>query len=63
MPAPLPEIVPYAVPYAALIEATRGIALTGASVTGCALQVAVGSAWLVAIFLVATRAYRFTHHR
>ncbi|MCZ7569013.1 MAG: ABC transporter permease [Ardenticatenaceae bacterium] len=63
MPAPLPDIVPYAVPYAALIEAIRGIALTGASVTAYGLQVAVGIAWLAAMFVVAARAYRFTDDR
>lgn len=59
MPAPLPAIVPYAVPYAALIEALRGIALTGASVTAYGPQVAVGIAWLAATFAVASRVYRF----
>jgi ABC-2 type transport system permease protein len=60
MPAPLPDIVPYAVPYAALIEAIRGIALTGSGITAYGPQVAVGIAWLVAMFLLAARAYRFT---
>lgn len=60
MPAPLPDIVPFAVPYAALIEAIRGIALTGAGIAAFGPQVAVGIAWLVATFLVAARAYRFT---
>jgi hypothetical protein len=41
-------------------EAIRGIALTGSSVTAYGPQVAVGIAWLVAMFLVAARAYRFT---
>ena len=60
MPPPLPDIVPYALPYTALIEAIRGIALTGASVTAYGELVLVGLAWLVALFVVATRAYRFT---
>jgi ABC-type multidrug transport system permease subunit len=60
MPPPLPDIVPYALPYASLIEAVRGIALTGARVTAYGPQVAVGLAWLVAVFVVASRAYRFT---
>jgi ABC-type multidrug transport system permease subunit len=60
MPAPLPDIVPYAVPYAALIEAIRGIALTGSGITAYGPQVAVGIGWLVAMFLLAARAYRFT---
>jgi ABC-2 type transport system permease protein len=63
MPAPLPDIVPYAVPYTALIEAIRGIALSGASVTAYGPQLAVGIAWLVAMFVVAARAYRFIDER
>lgn len=63
LPAPLPDIIPYALPYAALIEAFRGIALTGASVTAYTPQVAIGIAWLVAAFAVATRVYRFTDDR
>ena len=63
MPAPLPDIVPYVVPYTALIEAIRGIALSGASVTAYGPQLAVGIAWLVAIFVVAARAYRFIDER
>ena len=60
LPAPLPEVVPYALPYAALIEAFRGIALTGASLTAYMPQVAIGIAWLVAVFALAVRTYRFT---
>ncbi|MGH2395157.1 MAG: ABC transporter permease, partial [Candidatus Limnocylindria bacterium] len=60
MPAPLPDIVPYAVPYASLIEAVRGIALTGSSITAYGTQVGVSIAWLVAMFAIAARAYRFT---
>jgi ABC-2 type transport system permease protein len=60
MPAPLPDLVPYAVPYASLIEAVRGIALSGSSITAYGPQVAVGLAWLVAMFAIAARAYRFT---
>ena len=63
MPAPLPDIVPYAVPYAALIEAIRGIALTGSSISAYGPQLAVGIAWLVAMFVVAAQAYRFTDDR
>lgn len=63
MPAPLRDIVPYAVPYTSLIEAIRGIALSGASVTAYGPQLAVGIAWLVAMFVVAARAYRFIDER
>lgn len=60
LPGPLPDIVPYAVPHASLIEAIRGIALTGASITEYGGQVLVGAAWLAAALVVATLAYRFT---
>jgi ABC-2 type transport system permease protein len=60
MPSPLPDIVPYAVPYASLIEAVRGIALSGSGITAYGPQVAVGLAWLGAVFVIAARAYRFT---
>jgi hypothetical protein len=48
------------VPYTVLIEAIRGIALNGDSITAYGEQVLIGLAWLVAVFLVASRAYRFT---
>lgn len=63
MPAPLPLIVPYVVPYTALIEAIRGIALSGASVTAYGPQLAVGIAWLVGMSVVAARVYRFIDER
>lgn len=60
LPAPLPDLVTVGLPYTALIEAVRGIALTGASITTYGGQVLIGLAWLVLLFLVATRAYCFT---
>ncbi len=60
LPGALPHIVPYAVPHTALIEAIRGIALTGAPITDYIAQILVGAAWLTAAFVVATIAYRFT---
>jgi ABC-2 type transport system permease protein len=60
LPGALPDIVPYAVPYTSLIEAIRGIALTGANVTAYGQQVLVGAGWLALLFAAATRAYRFT---
>jgi ABC-type multidrug transport system permease subunit len=47
MPAPLPDIVAYALPYTSLIEAIRGIAVTGASITsyGRRLQWASPGSW------------------
>ncbi len=59
MPAPLPDVIPYALPFASLIEAIRGIALTGSSITAYGSQLAVGIAWLIVTFVTATRAYRF----
>lgn len=60
LPGPLPDIVPYAVPHTALIEAIRGIALAGKSITAYGEQVLVGTAWLALALTVAVRAYRFT---
>jgi ABC-2 type transport system permease protein len=60
LPAPLPDIVPYVVPYSSLVEAIRGITLTGASITEYGTRVAVGIAWLVVMFSMAASAYRFT---
>jgi ABC-2 type transport system permease protein len=60
LPGPLPELVPYAVPQTALIEAIRGIALTGAGITRYGTQLLVGAAWLVVALIVAGLAYRFT---
>jgi ABC-2 type transport system permease protein len=60
LPGPLPDIVPYAVPHTALIQAIRGIALTGANITQYGSQVLVGTGWLAAALIVASLAYRFT---
>jgi ABC-2 type transport system permease protein len=60
LPGPLPDIVPYAVPQTALIEAIRGIALTGADITHYSTQVLIGAAWLAVALVVAARTYRFT---
>lgn len=60
LPGPLPYIVPYAVPQAALIEAIRGIALTGAGITHFVTQVLIGVGWLALALVVAGRSYRFT---
>jgi len=60
LPPPLPDVVTIALPYAALVEAVRGIAIGGDSITAYAGQVLIGIARLVAVFLVASRAYRFT---
>jgi ABC-type multidrug transport system permease subunit len=60
LPGPLPHIVPYAVPQAALIEAVRGIALTGARITEFGTQVLIGAGWFAVALVVAACAYRFT---
>ncbi len=60
LPGLLPDIVPYAVPHTALIEAIRGIALTGESITAYGHQVLVGALWLAVALTVAALAYRFT---
>ena len=60
LPGALPDIVPYAVPYTSLIEAIRGIALTGEGITAYGDQVLVGLVWLVVAFTVAAISYRFT---
>jgi hypothetical protein len=49
------------VPYASLIEAIRGIALIGASITAYGGQVLVGALWLAFTFVLAAKAYRFDH--
>jgi ABC-type polysaccharide/polyol phosphate export permease len=59
LPGVLPTVVPYAVPHTALIEAIRGIALTGANITHYGTQVLIGAGWLAAALLVASLAYRF----
>src|SRR5918996_1539474 len=60
LPGLLPHIVPYAAPHTALIEAIRGIALTGESITAYGHQILVGAVWLAVALTVAARAYRFT---
>lgn len=60
LPGALPDIVPYAVPHTSLIEAVRGITLTGADITRYGPQVLVGAAWLAVALVVASLAYRFT---
>ncbi len=63
LPAPLPSIVPYVIPYAALIEAFRGVAVTGSGITAYGWQLGVGLVWLLAAFALAARVYRFTDER
>lgn len=59
-PVWLQRIVEYANPYAALLEAVRGILSQGVEAGDLARQVAIGVAWLVVAFLLAVRMYRFS---
>lgn len=60
LPDPLPEIVLYTVPHTALIQAIRGIALTGTNISAYTRQILIGAVWLVAALISAAFAYRFT---
>jgi ABC-type multidrug transport system permease subunit len=60
LPGVLPDLVPYAVPHTALIEAIRGIALTGAPITDYGRQILIGTGWLGLTLVAAALAYRFT---
>jgi ABC-2 type transport system permease protein len=60
LPGPLPDVVLYAVPHTALIEAIRGIALAGGSITAYGQQVLIGAGWLALALTIASLAYRFT---
>jgi ABC-2 type transport system permease protein len=59
LPGFLPDIVPYAVPHTALIQAVRGIALSGESIGQYGTQVLIGAGWLALTLVLAARAYRF----
>jgi len=60
LPAFLPDVVPFAIPHAALIEVIRGIALTGDAIAGYGPQLLTGAGWLAVAFVVAAVGYRFT---
>jgi ABC-2 type transport system permease protein len=47
------------IPYTGLIEATRGITLRAQPVTDFGPELAVAAGWLIVMFTLATRAYRF----
>lgn len=59
LPGPLPDIVPWAVPFAAPIQAIRGIALDGVGITMYGVQALIGVGWLLVAFALAAKAYRF----
>lgn len=60
LPGILPDIVPFAVPHTALIDAIRGIALTGDAITRYGPQLLIGVGWLAVAFTAAALTYRFT---
>jgi len=60
LPDALREIVPYVVPHTAIIQAIRGISLTGADISVYQRQVMIGIGWLAAALAAAALAYRFT---
>jgi ABC-2 type transport system permease protein len=63
LPGVLPDLVPFVVPHTALIEAIRGIALTGDWITAYGGQLLIGAGWLAVAFTVAALSYRFTEDR
>lgn len=60
LPGVLPDLVGYVIPFTSVIEAVRGITLTGAPITDFGPELAVGLGWLAVIFALAVRFYRFT---
>lgn len=63
LPGALPDIVVYAVPHTAVIEAIRGIALFGDPINGYGTQLLTGLGWLAGALLIASVFYRFTDDR
>ncbi|MPZ53073.1 MAG: hypothetical protein GEU79_10155 [Acidimicrobiia bacterium] len=63
LPGLLPDLVPYVIPHAAVIEAIRGVISTGDAITEYGRQILIGFGWLAAALTVAPLAYRFTDDR
>lgn len=61
LPGILPHIAKVAVPFAAPIEAIRGIVLHGTPITHYGPELLITLAWAVAMTTVATTVYRFDH--
>lgn len=59
LPGALPDIVPWAVPFTSSIKAIRGIVLDGTSITAYGTETAIGIAWLLIAFALATKGYKF----
>ena len=51
--------IAHVIPYTALIETVRGVALDGRPLTAFGPELAVAGVWLVLLGVLATRAYRF----
>ncbi|MBS1885691.1 MAG: ABC transporter permease [Actinobacteria bacterium] len=51
-------ITEYAIPFAPMFDMLRGIALQGVGIEHFGRELIVAAAWVVALFLIATRAYR-----
>jgi ABC-2 type transport system permease protein len=57
-PAWLERIVTF-IPYTGLITTVRGVVIEGEPITSFGPELAVASAWMAILFIVAARAYRF----
>ncbi|MGH2651791.1 MAG: ABC transporter permease [Actinomycetota bacterium] len=53
------EAIARFIPYAGLITTVRGIVIEGRPLTDFGSELAIATAWMVLLFLVAARAYRF----
>jgi ABC-type multidrug transport system permease subunit len=59
LPGPLGDIFIWAIPFAAPIKAIRGIALEGVSITAYGTEALISAGWLVLVFSLAAKGYRF----
>lgn len=57
-PEALETAVQYAIPFTSVFDTLRGIALDGSSITAYGSDLLVAAAWLVALVVLATRAYQ-----
>lgn len=53
----LQRITDYAIPFVPSFDALRGIALDGMSITAYGSELLIGAAWIVALFVIASRVY------
>lgn len=61
LPGVLPDLAKIAVPFAAPIQAIRGIVLYGSPITHYGTEILIGIVWAIAALAVATTVYRFDH--